>query len=742
MTASTSPKVRFGPFVLDPSSGELSRDGVRVPLQEHPFRVLRLLVERPGQVITRDELVGALWPGTTFIDTDVGLNTAVRKLRSALDDDSDSPRYIETLPRRGYRLCVPVEADARPTPASVKAVGGRRWVWGVAVLVACVGLLWWWTEAPEDTPVASAARAGGPPVLVLLPFEVPTRDDPIRARVDGIAESLRQGLGSMPGLRVSTSGQARTTMPNTAPDVRELHADIALGGEVRGSGANRQLRLRLQKPGAPRPEWSQEYSLATRDLALNVAKMQNDIALRVLRDPETAALHTQLTALETGALMRAGNRAYEQGTRVEDWNDAIVHFEQALRRDPDNPRAWCRLSRLYMQWIWVGQKTTEAALAKALPAIERGKKVEPGLSDCLMAQAEAAVVQGKVEEGRVFLHRTLEANPHEVEAQEALSNYAVFDGHIRRGLRGLERIVEEHPDGMYTWARVAWTRQMTGDRVGADAALRLMRDAWPDLAITHRAAGVVAELRNDHAGAMRFHEAAAAADPANGLFGASAAIAALEIDASDAAASAIERLRDSEAVADPKMWWFLGRGEASKAVAWARTRRASHATGSTAWGTMAQALALSGEHEEALAELRRWDEERKARNGPLLAGWHHILRRMEPEQLAALLPPGSSERMRLIEELRAWDARYRQEGADFTLLDYRAAVHAALSGKTEEAMRLLDVAIDHGYASSFSLRRDLVWIALRDDPRFQQRQARLDAIAAAQRQRLVADSER
>jgi tetratricopeptide (TPR) repeat protein len=507
---------------------------------------------------------------------------------------------------------------------------------------------------------------------------------------------------------------------------------------VRGSGGTRSLRVRLQKPGAPRPEWSKDYPLATRDLAITVATMQNDIAQRVLRDPETIALHAQLTALETGALLRAGNRAYERGTRVEDWNDAIVHFEQALRRDPDNPRAWCRLSRLYMQGIWAGQKTTEAALAKALPAIRRGTKSDPGLPDCLHAQAESLVVQGKTEEAALMLHRALEANPYDAEAEEALSGFAVSDGHIGEGLRGYERLARDHPDGMYIWARLAWTRQMTGDDAGADAAGRVMRSAWPDLAITHRAAGMVAELRNDHASAVRFNEAAAAADPANGVFGANAAAQALEIFALDAAAGQIERLRNNEAGVDWKAWWFVARGQAKDAVAWLRARHASHATGSAPSLVLAQALALAGDREAALAELRRSDEERKAQGSPLVSGWPHPLRAMPPEQMAALLPPRSSERTKLVAELRAWDEAYRRAGADFTLLDYRAAVHAALANDTDGAMRLLDTAIDHGYASAFSLRRDLAWQALRDDPRFKQRQAKLDAIAAAQRQRLVA----
>ena len=113
--------LKFGPFEVHPSLGELRKDGVRVPIQEKPLRVLTALVERQGDLVTRAELHQQLWQGETFVDFDTGLNTAVRKLRSALGDESESPHYIETLPKRGYRFLAPVElvngaAGARAGP--------------------------------------------------------------------------------------------------------------------------------------------------------------------------------------------------------------------------------------------------------------------------------------------------------------------------------------------------------------------------------------------------------------------------------------------------------------------------------------------------------------------------------------------------------------------------------------------------------------------------------------------------
>src|SRR5579859_6923718 len=104
--------LRLGDFELDFRAGELRRQGLKIRLQEQPLQVLMLLLEHPGEVVTREELQKRLWPADTFVDFDHGLNKAINKLREALGDDGEAPRFIETLPRRGYRCIAPVEAIA------------------------------------------------------------------------------------------------------------------------------------------------------------------------------------------------------------------------------------------------------------------------------------------------------------------------------------------------------------------------------------------------------------------------------------------------------------------------------------------------------------------------------------------------------------------------------------------------------------------------------------------------------
>jgi DNA-binding winged helix-turn-helix (wHTH) protein len=132
----TSRLIRFGTFEVDPKSRELFRQGLRIKLQEQPFHILSMLLEHPGEVVTREELRQALWPGDTFVDFDQGIDKAVNKIRRALGDSVEHPHYIETLPKRGYRLIVPVNraneapqfsngpGEAKPPTSVKKAPGG------------------------------------------------------------------------------------------------------------------------------------------------------------------------------------------------------------------------------------------------------------------------------------------------------------------------------------------------------------------------------------------------------------------------------------------------------------------------------------------------------------------------------------------------------------------------------------------------------------------------------------------
>src|SRR5206468_8032650 len=129
--------IRFGVFEVDLPAGRIRRNGLRVHLQDQPFRVLAMLLERPGEVVTREDLRARLWPSDTFVDFDHGLNAAVRRLRDALGDSAENPRFVETVARRGYRFVGPVNGAA--PEVTQKAIRRRRWP--IAVGIAAVLLV-------------------------------------------------------------------------------------------------------------------------------------------------------------------------------------------------------------------------------------------------------------------------------------------------------------------------------------------------------------------------------------------------------------------------------------------------------------------------------------------------------------------------------------------------------------------------------------------------------------------------
>jgi len=117
---SLPPTVRFGVFELNPQSGELRKQGMKIKLQGQPVEILALLLERPGEIVSRDELQKRLWPADTFVDFEQGLNNAMKRLRAALDDNAETPRFIETLPRRGYRFIGTVNGSEQTTAPALK----------------------------------------------------------------------------------------------------------------------------------------------------------------------------------------------------------------------------------------------------------------------------------------------------------------------------------------------------------------------------------------------------------------------------------------------------------------------------------------------------------------------------------------------------------------------------------------------------------------------------------------------
>src|SRR6202795_3750452 len=188
--------LRFGTFEVDLRSRELRKQGVRVKLQEQPFHVLKVLLQRPGEVVTREELRLEIWQSDTFVDFDNGLNTSINKLREALGDSADNPRYIETLPRRGYRFIAPVSSKDGIEKQTPEPVPRRRW----KIAIAAVGVLAIGTASAAGLYLRwKTSRLTEKDTIVLADFANAT-GDPVFD--DTLQEGLRVHLEQSPFLSI------------------------------------------------------------------------------------------------------------------------------------------------------------------------------------------------------------------------------------------------------------------------------------------------------------------------------------------------------------------------------------------------------------------------------------------------------------------------------------------------------------------------------------------------------------
>ncbi len=234
---------RFADFAFDPTSGELHKDGLKVRLQEQPYQILSLLLTRPGEVVTREEVRQALWPGDTFVDFDVGLNSAIKRLRDALDDSAEKPRFVETLPRRGYRFIAPLEARPVPAPAPTEdqalakpGKGSRLWSGRRAAAVAAVAALLAGLTVTGTWPRRRAPDAPAPiRSLAVLPFENLTGDPQQDYFVDGMTDAVitEPRAGPRPAGDLAHLGDAIPAgKQGVAPDCRG--AGCGCGGRGHG----------------------------------------------------------------------------------------------------------------------------------------------------------------------------------------------------------------------------------------------------------------------------------------------------------------------------------------------------------------------------------------------------------------------------------------------------------------------------------------------------------------------------
>jgi TolB-like protein/DNA-binding winged helix-turn-helix (wHTH) protein/Tfp pilus assembly protein PilF len=356
----TGPTYRFGDLAFDPSSGELHKRGQKVRLQEQPFQILMLLLARPGEVVTREQVRQALWPGDTFVDFDAGLNSAIKRLRDALDDSAEEPRFVETLPRRGYRFIARVEAPLLPAPeptaTEIPAKPARRsgFSGAAAPLTALAAVLVvlavsltrdrWRGDHSGSVSITSIA---------VLPFENLGGDPEQDYFVDGMTDAVITNLAQVRALRVISRTsvtqykQTDKLLPRIAED---LNVDAVVEGTVMRSGDRVRITAQLIHAATDRHLWARTYERELRDVLALQAELAAAIAqaVQVKVQPEE---HRRLAA--RGTVDPEAYDAYLKGRFF--WNKrstqniakAVEYFQQAIDRDPTYAPAYSGLSDAY-----------------------------------------------------------------------------------------------------------------------------------------------------------------------------------------------------------------------------------------------------------------------------------------------------------------------------------------------------------------------------------------------------------
>src|SRR5947208_997161 len=230
--------VRFGVFEADFRSGELRKQGARIKLQEQPFHVLQMLLEQPGEIVTREELQKRIWPADTFVDFDQGLNNAIKRLREALGDSAETPRFIETIPRRGYRF---------------------------------IGM----TGSSPPGPIRA---------LAVLPLENLSRDPEQEYFAEGLTEALITTLAKIGELRV-VSRTSAMQYKGVHKSLREIASELDRDAIVEGTvlSAGRRVRITAQLIDAPKEthQWAESYERDLRDVLTLQAEVAQAIARQI-----------------------------------------------------------------------------------------------------------------------------------------------------------------------------------------------------------------------------------------------------------------------------------------------------------------------------------------------------------------------------------------------------------------------------------------------------------------------------
>lgn len=445
---------RFGEFQLDYRNGELRRNGTPVKLQPQPAKVLMILVGRAGQIVTRQELAEQVWGSETFVDFEQGLNFAIRQIRAALQDDAEHPRFLQTLPKRGYRFAATVTGEvpavdasaSKPLPRPAK-FGSRHalLLLGMALAVTLVYWLKWGHSSQTSSNTVTSSRIQS---LAVLPLHNLSPDQEYEYFSEGMTDELITHLAQIGKLRVishTSVNRYKDTKQSLREIGKELGVDAVIEGTIMRSGNRVRITAQLIDARTDQHLWAESYE---RDLK-DILALQSEVAEQIASKVGISLTAAEQTRLEgTRPLNPAAHELYLRGNVYSNllnctgWAKGLDYYQQAITKDPNYTLAHLGASDSYFHLAdsacWPQTDTFAKSRSAALKALELDTSL--GKIHTLLGNLAFYHDWDWPKAEKEYAH-AIELDPNDAGAHAA---YAVFLVAMNRQKEGLAQIQLAH----------------------------------------------------------------------------------------------------------------------------------------------------------------------------------------------------------------------------------------------------------------------------------------------------------
>ncbi len=462
--------LRFGVFELNLKTSELRKDGALIKLPPQPLKVLALLTSRPGDLVTREEIQREIWRAETMVDSDQGLNFAIKKIRVALGDNTERPRYVETLRGRGYRFIAPIKTLDEPAQQPEKGRG----------------------------PIES---------LAVLPLESLSGNKEQDCFVDAMTEALITEVAKILGRRVISRTSVmpyKGTRKSLTEIARELHADAVVAGAVLRCGHRVRISVQLIEAATDTHLWAETYERNARDVLALQSEVARAIAeeIRVRLTSQDRLSGTRSVNPETYELYLKGRYFWNKGVGKGLYK-AVESLEQAIRKDQGYAAAHASLAGCYNTLgVWNLMPPTKA-MSKAKAAALRALEI-----DDTLAEAHAAM-------GRVRLHydwdwreaerefkRAIELDPNYAKAHSWYGEFSAAMGRLDEAVAQSRRALDLDPFSLMVKARVGWIYYLARHYEAAIEQERRTLEMDPNWTSAHYFLGLACEQEGRYSEAM------------------------------------------------------------------------------------------------------------------------------------------------------------------------------------------------------------------------------------------------